>query len=186
MVPPTPPGGRARSLRRLTQWVIGSSLLGSPLAILAFVNAVWGPPWPKEPSFSPGSPSFSSALDVPFIVTNKSSLFDLSNLTIECRLLNFRAEGRDGSVIAGGNSSIAARGVNPILRHLSSGPFVCPLRGLMGAGRADAADRVVKARIQFISEYDGLVWGRARVMSSTFSLNTSTIPPQWMPGDPLR
>jgi hypothetical protein len=116
-------------------------IVGSPLAIVAFIYAIWGPLWPTQPSFFPGSPSFSSAFDVPFIVTNKSVLFSLSNLTITCQLLNFRAEGHDGSVIQGTNSKISARDVNPTLGRLGSAPFICPLRGLMGVGPAGRPKR---------------------------------------------
>src|SRR5580693_3909446 len=57
------------------------------LGVMASVYGIWGPVWPTAPEFSPGAPSFSLPLDVPFNVANKSSLFEIGNLTIKCHVI---------------------------------------------------------------------------------------------------
>jgi hypothetical protein len=58
------------------------------------IYTFWGPPWPTEPSFDPGFPSFGLPLDVPFSVANKSAIFPISDLTILCGLEYFEGKNR--------------------------------------------------------------------------------------------
>jgi hypothetical protein len=178
---PNPP--KRRRFLRTVEWI-----LGIPLAVLAFVYAVWGPPWPTEPSFAADPPSLGSPFDTPFIVTNKSALFDIANLAITCRLLKFEAKDPAiGAAIIGSEpSQIEARGVNPILRATKSRPFTCPFRGLMFVGTGDAADRLTAAQIEFVSVYDRTWFWTVKSTSDVFTLNTSTMPPRWLPGEPLK
>ncbi len=184
-VPQAPPAPRHR---RFLQ--IAKAIVGTPLAVVAFVYAVWEPPWPTKPTFSPSSPSFGSAIDVPFIVTNKSAWFDLSNLTIECRIMNLLAEGPTGAAVRqapGIYTTIAARGVNKSLAQTASAPFTCPFRGRIGVDVGDAADQIKRVSVAFASEYDSPFFlGRTTSVSQTFSLDTATMPRRWVPGEPLR
>jgi hypothetical protein len=165
-----------------SKWAIGTGV--ALLGFIASVDQIWGPPWPTRPAFSPGVPS-GSPFDVPFKVENKSAFFEFSNLTISCELLRFRAEGETGSVIQG-TARIEARGTNR-LAPLQSAPYTCPLRGIMRVGGSDAADKIIYAQVVFRSEYDApLLWGRLQAESAVFTLNTSTAPPQWNEGRPLK
>jgi hypothetical protein len=165
---------------------------GAVFTVVAFVSGVWGPPWPTEPSFSPNTASFGSALDVPFIVENKSSLFALSNLRIICHPVSLVARGPTGAEITiGDNVTIgpppARAMVINALPPMTSTSFACPIRGAIVVDGKDAADRTIKARLSFISEYDSrLFWGRSRTESGVFSLDTATIPQQWVPWVPIK
>ena len=76
-------------------------------------------------------------------------------------------------------------------KHLGPGEtqqFVCPVRGKMAVGneQADAADRIANAQLIFRSEYDNplTAWlTRKKAAGDVLSLNTKTVPPQWVAGD---
>jgi hypothetical protein len=70
----------------------GSFIVGPLLAVVVAIYTFWGPPWPTEPSFDPGFPSFGLPLDVPFSVANKSAIFPISDLTILLRPRVFRRQ----------------------------------------------------------------------------------------------
>jgi hypothetical protein len=169
------------------------AFLVASIGLVGSIYGIWGPPWPTEPVFAPGNASLGSPFDVPFLVTNKSALFRLNNLSIICEIIAFEAISSDGkagirTAPNARETKILARGVNPFLAAGESRPFTCPIRGLMilGANREDAADKVTKAQIMFISEYDFILFWHAKSTSGVFTLNTSTTPPQWMPGEPLK
>ena len=163
------------------------------IGLIASIDALWGPPWPINPEFSPGPPSFGSSFDIPFLVTNKSALFSFSDLKITCVLLRFKAVGSTGATIAVANGlsfdtapKIAARGTNQI-DSTDSRPYTCPLRGIMRVDNSDAADAIREAQIGFISEYNSpLWWGRRQTKDEPFTLITTTVPHQWVRGAPLK
>jgi hypothetical protein len=174
-----------RRLPRALNWTLG----GAPIAVLGFVLAVWGPPWPVPPSFSPGPPSSGSAFDIPFQVENKSALFGFNNLKITCIVDSAFAKSHEGpgSVTFGPDLGFAVQGSNQ-LERLSSGPYICPVRRTIRMGTEDAADMALqRAQIRFESEYDSrLLWGRSRAEDGPFTLITTTIPPHWERGVPLK
>jgi hypothetical protein len=167
---------------------VAAAFFAAVVGVLGVGYEVWGPQWMTAPTFFPGSPSFGSPFDVPFIVTNKSALFRLSNLTISCEI-RFKAEGPSGSVVekVGDDfSKISARGVNKELKAAGTSWFTCPLRGIARVDGFDAADRITSAQVAFSSEYDSLLWGRSKARSDEFTLNTETTPPQWTAGSRLK
>ena len=164
---------------------IGGFIVGPLLAIVAFVYAVWGPVWPTAPTFDPGFPSFSSPLDVPFNITNKSAIFPISELTILCGLEYF-----EGKNQLGGPTILREVGTSQIvtgqsLRPLQTRSYVCSLKRFI---RFVPEPRVEKATIGFVSTYNSWwPWGeRSKSISDTFTLNAATVPPQWTRGAPLQ
>jgi hypothetical protein len=183
---------RMRDRLRLAAKVIPGFLV-TLIGLIASIYGIWGAPWPTKPRFSPGLPSFGSSFDIPFIVTNKSAFFALSNLTVTCVLLRFRAEGANGAQVRVADGltfdtapKILASGANRI-ESTESRPYTCPLRGLMRVDNADAADAISEAQIGFISEYDSpLWWGQQQAKDGPFTLITTTVPRQWERGAPLK
>jgi hypothetical protein len=181
-----------RSLRRIF------GVLVILLGVIASIYGIWGPIWPTAPEFSPGAPSFSLALDVPFNVANKSSLFEIRNLTIECHVIFARLSVSHKSLR---NVTIGIEGrpydsKQPLTRNnIKAGgvsSYVCPMSGGPIAGFGPTPefpdDKLETATIEFLSEYDvRLPWrGRAQTSSGVFTLNPKTNPPQWTQGVPLR
>jgi hypothetical protein len=129
-------------------------------------------------------------MDVPFVVSNNSAWFGLSNLTIKCRFMNLLAEGPTGARMEqapGVFSTIAARGVNHYLAPLASAAFTCPFRDIGMLDFVDAADQIKRVSIAFAPEYDSPFFlGRMTSISDTFSLNITSTPRRWVPGEPLK
>jgi hypothetical protein len=159
---------------------------GSALAIFGLVYSFLGPPWPTAPTFAPLQPSFGSPFDAPFAVSNKSILFGITDLAIECNLLELSAG--MSSKISGGPGIIAARGPNKFLGASKTGTFTCPMRGVFKLDGIDAADSTLSAQISFTSKYDSPWFWESKTTSTseTFTLNTATMPRQWTPGAPLK
>ena len=84
----TPKLSPSRIALKWARW-FGSFIVGPLLAVVVAIYTFWGPPWPTEPWFDPGFPSFGLPLDVPFSVANKSAIFPISDLTILCGLEYF-------------------------------------------------------------------------------------------------
>jgi hypothetical protein len=174
-----------RRVRRIGGW-----LLGTPLAAVGFVYAVWGPVWPLPLEFAPGEPSFGSAFDVPFTVSNKSALFGFSNVSIACELRNFKAVGPTGSAITQSptaTGTVAPQGTNPTIARLTTTTFTCPIGRAFMIDNRNAGEQLVSASISFVVEYDArLWWGRAKVKIGPFSFDPRTVPGRWVPGEPLK
>jgi hypothetical protein len=166
--------------------VIGSFFV-AVIGVIGSVYTVWGPSWPTIPIFSPGPPSYGAAFGVPFQVENKSALFGYFNLKISCKIEGMaKSQIGTGTVGFGENVTFAARGANN-LSALSSGPFICPLRGYIKIGEKDAADLMQSAQITFLSEYDrSLWWGTSHSEDGPYTWITTTIPPHWEKGAALR
>jgi|HubBroStandDraft_5_1064220.scaffolds.fasta_scaffold53754_2 hypothetical protein len=180
----------AKRRRRARNLHIAEFAFGTLLALFLFVWTFVGPPWPTDPIFLPGSPSFGSSLDVPFSVSNKSALFSLSNLSIQCEILKLDSKGPTGAAIyAKGATFVAVSGAKNTLKPLDVGSYTCPARGIFAVDHKDAIepDRVLAAQIAFKAGYDSrLLWGRSTSTSGIFTLNTATVPPQWTQGESLR
>ena len=164
---------------------IGGFIIGPALAIVAFVYAVWGPLWPTAPTFDPGFPSFSSPLDVPFNVANKSAMFPISELTILCGLEYF-----EGKNQLGGPTILREVGTSQIvtgqsLRRLQTRSYVCSLKRFI---RIVPEPRIEKATIGFVSTYNSWwPWGgRSKSISDAFTLSATTLPAKWTRGRPLQ
>ena len=161
------------------------------MGLLIGVYANWGPPWPAEPSFAPGVPASGSPLDVTFNGTNPSVLFSVPYLFVNCEMVCLRASDSPPPLALGlRHVYVLARGTT----HLAPGqtmPFRCPLRGQFGLSRpgesdADAFNRITNAQIVLHSDYFNFwtLWlSRHQAVSGRFSLNTKTVPPQWVQGD---
>lgn len=172
------------------QWLryVLAFFLAAAGAIATFYQLTGGPPWPTPPSFAPGGTSYASQFDVPFVVTNPSSLFSISNLHISCEV-SFDAQGTDGGRILTDPESfvsIQGEGLNPELLSHSSATFTCPFRGFAAVDGTDAGARLLRAKIYFIAEYNVAFWGTERMQSQVFQLDTETNPPEWQPGPPLQ
>jgi hypothetical protein len=103
-------------------------------------------------------------------------LFPLRNLQIVCMLVSARSQT---------NKSFTETGVTlsqPVvdLAPGQSEPYSCPLHVAVDLREGD---KIVRAKIDFISQYDSRwPWGgRSKSESEVFTLNTS--PPQWLAGD---
>jgi hypothetical protein len=185
--PPKPPERLHRRL--LTALIVFGGFAftvgGFVLGAFAFV----GPPWPTEPTFEPGAPSFGSAFDVTFSGTNKSLFFDNRNLRVSCTLVCFKYTGPTGATIRVNKNSNAniAWGVGPDrLKADDTLPFICRMRNIFNVDGKDVADGLPTVAISFKSEYDNPWWlwfRRKTVQSTTFSLNTKATPPQWVRGE---
>ena len=171
-------------------WLVAKVLVSFFVAVIglaASVYAIWGPPWPTNPSFSLGPPSSGAAFDVPFQVENKSVLFGFSNLKISCKIAGFaKSQLGPGFIKFGENSLFSARGTNN-LPSLSSGPYTCPIRGTAKIGERDAVDLMQSAQVSFISEYDTRIfWGISHAEDGPYTWITTTVPPRWERGRPLK
>jgi hypothetical protein len=167
---------------RVAKWIVGTVIVGS-LGLVASVYQIWGgPPWPTAPAFAPGAPSFGSALDVPFIVTNKSVLFPIKKLHILC----------SANRIVVGPPNWQVRGISfsiPGFADLAPGqsrPYTCAFNSVVRGPNGDKMG-VLGAAITFNSEYDSSWWSgsRTKAESEMFTLETKTSPPQWVTGEPL-
>jgi hypothetical protein len=164
---------------------IGGFVVGPALAIVALIYAVWGPLWPTAPTFDPGFPSFSSPLDVPFNVANKSAIFPISELTILCGLEEVQFKNPQGgpTILREVGTSRVVTGQT--LRPLETRSYVCPLKQAI---QIVPAPQIEKATMGFVSTYNS-PWhwgGTSKSISDRFTLNATTAPPQWTRGAPLQ
>ena len=157
-------------------WTKAVAAVAGLVVIVATIIGIWGPLWPTAPTFYPETPSADSPLELSFKVKNRSALFPLRNLQIVCMLVSARSQT---------NKSFAETGVTlsqPVvdLAPGQSEPYSCPLHVAVDLREGD---KIVRAKIDFISQYDSRwPWGgRSKSESEVFTLNTS--PPQWLAGD---
>ncbi|MDQ6703003.1 MAG: hypothetical protein M3Z96_07835 [Pseudomonadota bacterium] len=161
-----------------------SGIVVTVLGLLAAIVGILGPPWPTEPSFSPGFPSAGSPFDIPFTVTNKSALFRISNLTLVCKISFARTLLGDTFE----NISVNSTGINTLQPGQTSS-YTCLFNRIMHLNRPPPFEtKFAQAEISFASEYDSpwLFPRRIKVASDPFTLNSSTDPPQWTQGIPLQ
>ena len=117
------------------------------VVIVATIIGIWGPLWPTAPTFYPETPSAELPLELSFKVKNRSALFPLRNLQIVCMLVSARSQT---------NKSFAETGVTlsqPVvdLAPGQSEPYSCPLHVAVDLREGD---KIVRAKIDFISQYD--------------------------------
>jgi hypothetical protein len=138
----------------------------------------WGPPWPTAPVVVPGAITTGFALHAPFLVSNESVLFAVRKLSIICSASEIT------NAVGGGVEGIAIQ-VHSLnyLAPEQTGPYTCPFNQTL----SDQSP-IVRARIAFVLKYDSpWPWQSRRVIETDdFILNTSTTPPHWMTGTPLR
>jgi hypothetical protein len=154
------------------------------LSIAANIVQIWGPFWPTELDFAPVALSFGHPFEVPFVVTNKSVVFGLSNLRLSCHLISFRAQNNvNHSVGSINNVRVSIVGPPAYFSPQGVASYTCPLNETINVVNST----VIDAKIEFISEYDfGMWWGKATSVSDTFTLNTHTVPHQWVRGVTLQ
>jgi hypothetical protein len=157
-------------------WLKAAAAVAGSVIIIAAIIGIWGPLWPTAPAFYPETPSPESPLELSFKVKNRSALFGLRNLQIVCMLVSARSQS---------NKSFAETGVTlsqPVvdLAPGQSEMYSCPLHVAVDLREGD---KIVRAKIDFISQYDSRwPWGgRSKSESDVFTLNTS--PPQWLAGE---
>jgi|ERR1700722_1826345 len=201
-MPPKSPIDSQEPTPKQIRRILRPSLKIRVLAIIAilFAFAVWfssqtanliqimGAPWPTEPVFSPGPPSFGDAFGIPFTVENKSAFFWLRNIKIKCVIHSAAFIGPFGGAsiddvdveAAGLPGSLAPVGSSAT----SSGVYFCPLRGIVSIGGQDIVEQAKSAQLSFESEYDKRTPWSARVTSEDgpFTLITTTQPPHWAKG----
>jgi hypothetical protein len=195
---------RASIASRLFGWtVVVIGLIVGAGGVVSFVLGVVvnayqvtdGPPWPIDPAFSAQSPSEASPFDDPFDVTNKSSLVDITGLSIYCEIVVIKAKRLTVTKDFRGKLLFASRGPNPLLAAGSlPATFTCPFREYlygMGLG-GDALDDPKEARIALVGEYKTPWWWHGfwfephRETRVIFTLDVKTKPPRWVPGVPLQ
>jgi hypothetical protein len=124
------------------------------IGFVATLSSIFGPVWPTTPLFSPGAPSFGHPLDVPFTVSNTSTLFDVYALKINCTIVN---------VIVSTNrfdgNTVSFSAVH-ILRAGEKRPYTCPFHPSFSVAEpwGSPENKVLEATIQFNIEYS-IVWG---------------------------
>jgi len=162
-----------RTLRTL-EWIFGP-----PLAGVGIVYAVYGPIWPTVPVFLPGLPSYGSPFEVPFSITNKSVLFTIHNLTVDCDLIY---------VETSAHSSYSNFSVSMNIKHrllpTRTDTYTCPFNTFFDT----RGQTIETAVISFTTVYDSpWPWGgRTGLTSGNFTLKSSTTPPQWTVGNPIQ
>ena len=171
---------------RAAKWIGATTVTG--LGLLATIAGLWGTPWPTAPVFSAGPPSYGAATDVPFQVENKSAVFGLSDLRVSCKVSGIAQSKTSSSFIKlGSGMSFLRQGANYIA-PLSSAPYTCPLRGKGGVDNSDAADVLQNVEISFATEYRIFSWlpGQFHAEDGPFTWITTTTPPHWERGEPLK
>lgn len=151
------------------------------LSVAANIVQIFGEPWPTEPIFVPGPYSADAPFDIPFIVSNRSSVWPMKNPSFACRAIKLRlTEGQpplpDGVILAGPKPNPPNADIQPG----RSAPALCAARHIRFIGV-----KVKAAKISLLVEYDSVLPWRTRITaeSPVFVLNTSLAPPQWMEGD---
>lgn len=176
----TPEAPRERMHRPLlTACKVVFGFLITAAGLVLGVTNFLGPPWPTEPIFSPGAPSFGFPFDVPFSVSNKSSISWIRRAKFACRA-EWWATNNSSFV---GAPAIQVTTSNETLAPMSAAPYVCPM-----FIRPEEPARITRANLKFEVQYDSRwPWGdRVTMLSDDFVLNTATTPPQWSVGKPLR
>jgi hypothetical protein len=162
--PTTPAQPQARMHRVL--WRAVKAVFGFVVVLVGLIGGaytMWGPPWPTEPSFVPGAPSFGSPLDVPFTVTNKSSVFSIKNLHISCHGYEIKVVPPNFGSPAPGGGTLGGRAIegftfsvpgNADLMPGETRPYTCVFNSVMRGVSNQTGYRIVEADIAFVSEYD--------------------------------
>ena len=166
---------------RVAEWIVGTLIVGTVGFVASVYQIEGGAPWLVAPTFAPGSPSSGNSFDIPFTVTNKSAFFSINHLRILCGFEKLRTNARSGLE----QMSITASDGKASIGPLQSAPYTCPLNRMIAFA---GATKFEEATIVFLTEYDShLPWvSRTKSESDFFTLNTSTIPPQWAIGKPIR
>jgi len=138
-----------------------------------------GPPWPTEPVFVPASASFSSPLDVPFLITNKSAFFAIKKLSISCVLLHVKLE--NGTLIERVEIKVLTANT---LGPTETRPYTCMFPRTFGYDQ----NAITEAKINFEFEHESpWLFGKPiKGDSGVWVLNPKTTPPIWTQGNPLQ
>jgi len=174
---PEPPRTGPTSLWQ-SGWAKAAAAIVAIVVVVAAVIEFLGPLWPTAPVFAPDAPSAASPLELSFKVTNRSAIFALRNLQIVCMLVAGRSQANKVFTETGVTLSQEVVDLDPG----QSEDYSCPLHVAVDLREGD---KIIGAKIDFISQYDSRwPWGgRSKSESEVFTLNTSTTPPQWSLGD---
>jgi hypothetical protein len=175
-------------IRTHPRWIAISSLIAfvgvSPGIVIGLSDIFGGPLWPTAPTFSPGPPI---PFAIPFDVTNRSALFDLTQLSIECDVsaeIDNDVEGTQRLGFSGVPISVAVTGVST-LHAGERRSYACPL-GMPNVFNGVGHPKIKFAELSFRSRYAPYWPLRGVAVSPTFVFNTLTTPQQWRIGRPLK
>jgi hypothetical protein len=147
-------------------WRAVKAVFGFVVVLVGLIGGaytMWGPPWPTEPGLVPGAPSFGSPLDVPFTVTNKSSVFSIKNLHISCHGYEIKVVPPNFGSPAPGGGTLGGWAIegftfsvpgNADLMPGETRPYTCVFNSVMRGVSNQTGYRIVEADIAFVSEYD--------------------------------
>jgi hypothetical protein len=122
-----------------------------------------------------------SPFDIPFVVENKSALFSLRELSIQCVLLNAATTLNNRFV----DVAISGVGTTNEIGPMQSRPYTCPFNRLI---QLPPADTIATAQIQFESQHESRLPFRSTAATATsdvFTWSAQTSPPHWVVGIPL-
>ena|GEM_PF-4860984 len=178
-------------IRSHPYWLVTSSVVAFVALSIGVISGLsdilGGPLWPTPPTFSPGLPSSGSPLAVPFDVTNKSSLFDIQNLKIDCGLIGRIENDVGGVIVFGKGDRPAFITISDAFNWLPAGAtrsYTCPFAAPW------MINGMTHPKIQFLqmtlrSNFDPHWWVKGPI-DAIFALDTLTSPPQWKGGSPLK
>ena len=179
LLPSSQPPSRFH-LTKYRRWLLKAvAIFSGVLGIVASVAGFWGPFWPTAPTFSPGFPSAGLPLEIPFNVTNSSVLFPIEGLKIACWAEQLKTD--RGTLFT---QNVFHSGISESLQPAETRSYACRFHEVIGLRKGEG---IVEAEIKFLAEYESRIpWKTlAESTSGTFTLNTQTMPPQWMHGTPL-
>lgn len=175
----TPPPARSRWYRRVAfaaTWMLGLATLAE-----APVTLFGGPPWWTSPEIEPSKYDAVSAFYIPFLVSNPSILFPLTDTHFAC-LLNFIEFENGGTV----DHSLSETGVLvTIAPGAKDVPFRCTFLELLGLGNR----KVVQASFGILVGYTiRLPFWQMHFMKyfGPFVWDTTLRPPAWRKENMLR
>lgn len=146
---------------------IGGALVTFAALVLAFVSAI-GPPWQTTLEVEPSPPDKSDALSLPFVVKNRSALFDDKDARLSCGMLKVTSD--NGNLenlmsIKFNNTATIPAG--------ETRPFRCsfPLR---------PAAPIKEATLYINATYRLRLFGVQNVGLGPFKYDSTTKPPRWL------
>lgn len=145
------------------------------IGLVASIDAIWGPIWPTAPLIDVGAPSSDGPLSVPFQVTNASILFPLHHLKLKCGIDYLQtARGRGIEKLF-----IEASGDND-LGTSHTAPYKCA--PIFNFGKT----HFVAGRIYIWGSYETPIFGKRSFQSVPFTWDSTSSPPRWLKGTPLK
>jgi hypothetical protein len=138
-------------------------------AIASFYQLAGGPPWPTTPEIDPGPPDNSQAFDVPFMISNRSAVFDDFVTAIYCVMADVELENggklRDVPIQASGQT---------IILHSSTRPFTCWFPVSPKNVKSATMWISISYKFRFLREWT------PDAVAEPFTWDTRANPPRWL------